>query len=442
MRRRLLPTWLIVLLGLLAAVLLCVMYSAASADGPAAPTEAQRVFERAAPAVVAVVIPPPPMPVHIERGAGAREVPPLPEGAEVKETELGVEILVDPEKLKGDLPMVGEEPGLRPPGKRELKARERIARAIRVHPPAAELTAGFLIDREGRILTILPGEFVVDELHVEWLDGTKETCRVTARDPMSGLCLLESQRADLPEPLEWGDDKALRVGSTVYAISHPDGFRHSLDRGLVAGLDRNPQAPEARQPGGMIQTTLEVRPGSAGAPLLDAGGKVVGVRTQGGRPHAPTPAMIFNGRLLKEDLRALRLMGLPGPAAPGIDLAMPASQVRDLVEQLRVHGRVRRGWLGVQISDLGPKQRQALDLPEDLSGVLINRVFETSAADAAGLRNNDVVLAIDDHPVTTTGEMVRAVQAHKPGDRVTLAVWREGARTEMPVTLWDQPEQL
>jgi len=429
-------------LGLLAAVLLCVMYSAASADERAAPTEGQRVFERAAPAVVAVVISPPPMPVRIGRARDAREAPPVPEGAEVRETELGIEILVDPEKLKGDLPMVGDEARPRPPGKRELRARERIARAIRVHPPAAELSAGFLIDGEGRILTILPAEFLVDEVRVEWLDGTKETCQVTARDPMSGLCLLKSQRADLPAPLEWGDDKALRVGSTIYTISHPEGFRHSLGVGLVAGLDRNPQAPEAREPGGMIQTTLAARPGAAGAPLLDAEGKVVGVRTRGGGPHAPTRPVIVNGRLLEEDLRALRLMGLPGPAVPGIDLALPASQVRDLVEQLRVHGRVRRGWLGVQISDLGAKQRQAANLADDLSGVLIVRVLETSPADAAGLRDKDVVLAIDDQPVTTTREMVRAVQAHKPGDQVTMSIWREGARLQVAVTLWDQPEQL
>jgi S1-C subfamily serine protease len=445
MTRSLLPTWLIVLLALLGACLLLIAQSLASADEPSSLTEAERVFQRTAPAVVAVVIPPPPQPQRADLAPGAPGQPAVPEGAELRRTENGLEILVDPEKFKGDLPMAGDQPGPPPPGLRDagdlrqlMERAARGAQAVRLRP-GPELRAGFLIDGEGRVLTMLPPEFPVDQVSVEWMDGVKEDCRVAARDQVSGLCIIKSQRADLPAPLEWGDAGALRVGSTVYTVAHPEGFRNSLDVGVVAGLDRDPQHPETKERGGMIQTTFDVHPGTAGAPLLDGQGRVIAVRTSVGGPGIQTPAFFMAAP--GGGPAANLVQRLPAPA-PAIDLALPAAQARDVAEQLRVNGRVRRAWLGVRISDVTDDQRQQAHLPDDVNGVAIVGVIETSPADAAGLRQGDIVLAVGDQPVASTGEMVRTVQGYQPADKVTLSIWRDGERREITVVMGDQPEQL
>ena len=304
MRRSLLPTWVVVALAMLVAALLCLMQAAASAAERTVPTEAQRVYARAAPAVVALLLPPQPMPAA--RGFApappGQPAPPgepaVPEGAELRRTEEGVEIRIDPEKFKGDLPMVEDRPGPPPPGVRDARdLRELIEREARLAEMAPrrlgpELSAGFLVDADGHILTVLPGDAPIEQARVEWFDGVQEQCRVVGRDQVTGLCLLKSERANRPAPLAWGDVGALRVGSTLYSIAHPEGFRNSLEVGLVAGLDRNPQRPEARDPGGMIQTTLAVRPGTAGAPLLDADGRVVGVRAVAAGSRTPMPEPI------------------------------------------------------------------------------------------------------------------------------------------------------
>ena len=216
-------------------------------------------------------------------------------------------------------------------------------------------------------------------------------------------------------PIRVGTSADLQVGQKVFAIGNPFGLDHTLTTGIVSALGRTIQSVANTPIDDAIQTDAAINPGNSGGPLLDSSGRLIGVNTA-----------IYS----------------PSGASAGIGFAVPVDTVNRIVPQLVAHGQVFRPRLGVEIDDrLSALVTQRLGV----EGVLIRNVTEGSGAEAAGLRGSqlrggavvpgDVIQEIDGKAVRTQNELLARLSNYKPGDTVSLVVWREGKTRKASVRL-------
>ncbi len=213
-------------------------------------------------------------------------------------------------------------------------------------------------------------------------------------------------------PLTLGDSDRVQVGDAAIAIGYPLGLDRTVTSGIVSGLGREIQAPNGFSIDKVIQTDAPINPGNSGGPLLDAKGRVIGVNSQ------------------------IATAG-GGSGNVGIGFAVPVNTVREVVPKLEAGQTVKRAYLGVSTSD-----------PITGSGALVQQVTPGGPAERAGLRaatsatgeGGDVIVAVDGKPVVTPDDVVAAVGARQPGDRVTLEVLRDGQRVSLDATLGERPQ--
>jgi S1-C subfamily serine protease len=216
-------------------------------------------------------------------------------------------------------------------------------------------------------------------------------------------------------PIRVGTSADLQVGQKVFAIGNPFGLDHTLTTGIVSALGRTIQSVANTPIEDAIQTDAAINPGNSGGPLLDSSGRLIGVNTA-----------IYS----------------PSGASAGIGFAVPVDTVNRIVPQLVAHGQVIRPRLGVEIDDrLSALVTQRLGV----EGVLIRNVAEGSGAEAAGLQGSqlrggvvvpgDVIQEIDGKAVRTQNELLARLGNYKPGDTVSLVVWREGKTRKASVRL-------
>ena len=275
--------------------------------------------------------------------------------------------------------------------------------------------SGFVYDRDGTVVT---NQHVVDgasSVSVRFWDGTAHQAEVVGTDPSTDLAVLKVDAPEsLLEPLALGDSSALDVGDAVAAIGSPFGLEGTLTTGVVSALHRQMTAPNNFTITDSVQTDAAINHGNSGGPLLDARGRVVGVNAQ-----------------IESD----------SGGNDGIGFAIPSNTVRSIVSQLLDTGTVEHAYLGI-----------ALVSVED--GVAVTEVREGTPAARAGLRastgtttidgdevptGGDVIVALDGDPVTSSAELQSAIDAHQPGDSVTLTVLRDGDRRTVKVTLGTRP---
>src|SRR5207247_1941095 len=212
-----------------------------------------------------------------------------------------------------------------------------------------------------------------------------------------------------------GTSADLEVGQKVFAIGNPFGLDHTLTTGIVSALGRTIQSVANTPIDDAIQTDAAINPGNSGGPLLDSSGRLIGVNTA-----------IYS----------------PSGASAGSGLAVPVDSVTRIAPPVGAHGQVFRPRLGVEIDDrLSALVTQRLGV----EGVLIRNVTEGSGAQAAGLRGSqlrggavvpgDVIQEIDGKPVRTQNELLARLSNYKPGDTVSLVVWREGKTRKASVRL-------
>jgi S1-C subfamily serine protease len=216
-------------------------------------------------------------------------------------------------------------------------------------------------------------------------------------------------------PLKVGTSASLQVGQKVYAIGNPFGLDHTLTTGIVSALGRTIQTAEGTPIDDAIQTDAAVNPGNSGGPLLDSGGRLIGVNTA-----------IYS----------------PSGASAGIGFAVPVDTVSRIVPQLVTHGRVLRPRLGVEMDD---RLSAVVTRRLGVSGVLVRAVTAGSGAAAAGLRETtmqgrrivpgDIIQEIDGKAVETSNELLARLSNYKGGDTITLAIWRDGKTLKVPVRL-------
>lgn len=273
--------------------------------------------------------------------------------------------------------------------------------------PHTSLGSGFILSRDGEILT---NNHVVDgaqEILVTLADHRQFKAQVLGRDVASDLALLKIEAGALPT-LQWGDSDALKVGEWVLAIGSPFGFEHTVTAGIVSGK-RRALASEQYVP--FLQTDVAINPGNSGGPLFSLDGKVVGVNSQ-----------IFS--------RTGGYMGL--------SFAIPSATAQRVVKQLRQHGSVKRAWLGVVIQKVDAALAQSFGLKR-AHGALVSQVDPDGPAQAAGIQAGDVILSLDDEPVLNSTSLPPMVGQHAPGDRVRLQLMRDGKRVNLRLQLSELP---
>lgn len=275
--------------------------------------------------------------------------------------------------------------------------------------------SGFVVDRDGHIVTnhhVVAGG---GTLTVTFADGSTRRATLVGDDPSTDLAVV---RVDLPaaglEPLELADSSRVAVGDDVVAIGSPFGLEGTATSGIVSALDRRMTAPNTYTITGAIQTDAAINRGNSGGPLLDDRARVIGVNTQ--------IESSFGGNV-------------------GVGFAVPSNTVRSVVDQLVDGGRVEHAYLGITMVEVD-------------GGIAITEVRAGTPAEAAGLRaaastriegdqevpvGGDVIVAFDGKQISSSADLQSAVDARKPGDTVSLTVLRDGERRTVEVTLGTRP---
>lgn len=274
---------------------------------------------------------------------------------------------------------------------------------------AQSLGSGFIISKDGYILTNNHVIADADEIIVRLADRSELQATLVGTDPRTDVALLKVEGKDLPT-VKLGQSKDLKVGEWVLAIGSPFGFDHSVTAGIVSAKGRN--LPNDNYVP-FIQTDVAINPGNSGGPLFNLKGEVVGINSQ-----------IFT--------RSGGFMGL--------SFAIPMEVALDVSDQLKSNGKVDRGWLGVVIQEVNKDLAESFGLDKP-AGALIAQVLERGPADKGGLKVGDVILSMNDHPVIMSADLPHLVGSVKPGKSVKLTVMREGARKTIKVKVGSLPNE-
>ncbi len=280
---------------------------------------------------------------------------------------------------------------------------------------------GFIISPDGYILTNQHVVQGASRVSVELAGGRRYDARVVGTDESIDLALLKVDDASGSLPtLPLGDSNALRVGEWVLAIGNPMGLEHSVTVGVVSAKERA-FSIGSTDPGlaRFIQTDAAINKGNSGGPLLDARGRVVGINTA-----------IYRG-------------DMANALVEGVSFALPINVARDAVQQILEAGRVERGFLGITMNPqpIDEEMREYFGLP-DANGVLVAQVLDGLPAARAGIRPDDIIRAVDGQPLRNNEDLVAHVARKRPGEAVTLEVFRGGESLTFTVRLASRSEGL
>lgn len=272
------------------------------------------------------------------------------------------------------------------------------------------LGSGFIIDREGTILTnnhVIEG---ASEISVSFTEDPTENpiqAKVIGRDPELDIALLKASPAGKKiEPVILGNSDTVEIGEYVMAVGNPFGQGHSVTHGLISQKGRiAPDFPLTTY----LQTDAPINPGNSGGPLVNLKGEVIAVNN----------AIQIN--------------------AQGIGFAIPINVVKQVLPQLREKGRVSRGYLGVAVQDLTTDLKRKLSVPENVTAPFVTQVTENSPGYKAGIRPYDLITAFGDQKITSAADLVGAVSQTPVGKQTSLIVLRNGKEQTMKVTLAERP---
>ena len=266
------------------------------------------------------------------------------------------------------------------------------------------LGSGFIIDREGYIVTNHHVIANADEIKVKLSTGEAFDAKVVGHDPKTDLALIKIDAPDDLTPLKMGDSDKLRVGTWVVAIGSPFGLEQTVTAGIVSAKGRTIGAGPYDD---FIQTDASINPGNSGGPLFNMKGEVVGINTA-----------IFS----------------QGGGNVGIGFAIPVNMAQRVVEQLKNEGHVTRGWLGVGIQDITPELAEYYGI-KDKNGVLVTQVFKGDPADKSGIKTGDVIVAVDGKTVSSSRELSRTIANTTVGERTPISILRAGEKKTLHVEL-------
>lgn len=277
--------------------------------------------------------------------------------------------------------------------------------------------SGFLASSDGMIVT---NKHVVADTGAEYTaitnDGKEHAAKVLARDPVGDIAVIKIDGQDYPT-LNFGDSGNLQIGQTVIAIGNSLGeFSNTVSRGIISGLRRNLTAGsgqgDSEKLTNIIQTDAAINPGNSGGPLLDINGDVIGINV----------AM--------------------AQGAQNIGFAIPANQIKKVVDQVKTTGKISSPYIGVRYMPVTDTVQKSNSLPYNY-GALVARgtqitdlaVIPGSPADKAGIQENDIILELNGTKIDDGNSLSDLISQHNVGETVTLKVWHKGNENDVKVTL-------
>jgi serine protease Do len=283
---------------------------------------------------------------------------------------------------------------------------DRIPRESR----QTSLGSGFIIDKDGFILTNNHVVERTDEIKVMLANGTEYDAEIIGRDPKTDLALIRIEAEEDLKPLPMGDSEELEVGDWVLAIGNPFAFNHTVTAGIVSAKYRNLGAGAYDN---FIQTDASINPGNSGGPLLNTRGEVVGI----------------NSAIVSQSGGSI-----------GIGFAIPINMAKDLLPQLK-KGKVIRGWLGVMIQGITPELKESFELKKE-EGALVSEVTPGGPADEAGIKEGDVIVTFDGKKIEEMNDLPMIVASTPVGKIVTVEVIREGKKKRIEVKIAELDEGI
>lgn len=277
--------------------------------------------------------------------------------------------------------------------------------------PARSSGSGVIISDDGYIVT---NNHVIEEarqVEVVLHDNRQYVAEIIGTDPTTDLALLKINEENLSF-VPYGDSDNVFPGEWVLAIGNPFDLNSTVTAGIVSAKARNIGILRDRnnlQIESFIQTDAAVNPGNSGGALVNLEGELVGINTA---------------------------IATPNGSYAGYSFAVPVALVRKVMNDLLEFGRVQRGLLGIGIGDVNAQLAEDWEL-EVLNGVFVNYVNENSAAEEAGILRGDVIIAIDENPVTNVSELQEQVARNRPGDKISVRFLRQGEERSAEAVLRD-----
>lgn len=275
-------------------------------------------------------------------------------------------------------------------------------------PAQQGLGTGVIIDKEGHIITNNHVIGEADEVRVRLHDGRSFRAEIIGTDPRSDLAVIKISAPDL-KPAKMGDSDQLMIGEWVIAAGNPFGLDNTITTGIVSAKGRSISG--GNQYEDYIQTDAAINPGNSGGPLVNLSGEVIGINTA-----------IFS--------RSGGYMG--------IGFAIPSNMVRHVKESLIREGRVVRGWLGVGIQNLTKELADSFNYTST-KGALVGHIDEKGPASKAGLQQGDIIVAFDGIEVVDTNQLRNMVAAIRPGNKIKVAIIRDGRKKELTLEVGELP---
>ncbi|MDE2230070.1 MAG: DegQ family serine endoprotease [Alphaproteobacteria bacterium] len=272
------------------------------------------------------------------------------------------------------------------------------------------LGSGFIIDPTGYVVTNNHVVENADKVTVILQDNSRHPAKVIGRDPKTDLALIKFESTQPLPYVTWGDSDASQVGDWVLAVGNPFGLGGTVSPGVISARGRDIHAGPYDD---FLQVDASINRGNSGGPDFNLEGRVIGINTA-----------IYS----------------PNGGSVGIGFAIPSSLAKPIIEQLRAHGKVERGWLGVQIQSVTPDIAKSLGLAKD-AGALVADVTKGSPAEKGGMKQGDVILNYDSHDIGRVRDLPIAVAETPVGQTAAIKVWRDGKPVTLQVKIGEMPEK-
>jgi S1-C subfamily serine protease len=282
--------------------------------------------------------------------------------------------------------------------------------------------SGVIISANGYVVTnnhvVRIQRQIARDIFVTLQDGRRFRATVLGTDAQNDIALLKIDGKNLPTA-QLGDSDRVQVGDWVIAVGNPFGLGTTVTAGIISALNRSLEGQGA--PSGFIQTDAAINQGNSGGALADSRGRLIGINTA---IYSPVGANV------------------------GIGFAIPVNRVKQVIKEILEHGSVGQAWLGISYADISdPQIRRFLQerLPEvrfPANGMFIDGVMANSPARSAGIQPGDVLVELNGRPLRSIEQMQNYMRTAKPGQKVTLRVWRDGRTFDLTVTLGVRPEDM
>jgi serine protease Do len=268
------------------------------------------------------------------------------------------------------------------------------------------LGSGFIISKDGYIVTnhhVIKG---ADQIKVILHDKTEHDAEIVGTDPMTDLALIKVDAKDL-QPLKFGKSSDADIGSWVVAIGSPFGLSQTVTAGIISAKGRIIGSGPYDD---FIQTDASINPGNSGGPLLNLDGEVIGINT----------AIVRSGQ--------------------GIGFAIPSDLATGIIDQLIDTQQVSRGWMGVAIQDVTPELAEYYGIDRE-GGVYVAKVYENNPAHEAGIQTGDIIVEVNGEKIETSRDLTMTIANLKVDQNVEVKIIREGKEKIVNVKLGKRPDQ-